>query len=106
MTVQEVVSAVFFLISMGCMVRANLLFREIVAEINRLTPAERAIPFTGFLRHRFFEVLGEYKRLYPDGKLVLTLSIWSAIGFLCLFGSAGYWIVSGAAFTGYIPRNR
>lgn len=101
-----VVSTVFFLIGIGCMLRANLLFREIVVEINRLIPTERAISLAGFVRYRFFEILGEYRRLYPDGKLVLRLSIWSAVGFACLFGSVGYWFFSGAASTGYIPRNR
>jgi hypothetical protein len=106
MTIQTTLSIGFFLVGIGCMVRANLLFREIAVEINRLLPAERAISLAGFARHRFFEILGEYKRLYPDGKLVLKLSIWSAVGFACLFGSAGYWFFSGAASTDYIPRNR
>jgi hypothetical protein len=106
MTVQVTVSSVFFLIGMGCLVRANLLFREIVIEINRLLPTERAISLAGFARHRFFEILGEYKRLYPDGKLALRLSMWSTVGFICLFGSVGYWFFSGAASSGYIPRNR
>jgi hypothetical protein len=106
MTIQVVVSTVFFLIGIGCMLRANLLFREIVAEINLQLPNERAIPVTGFVRYRFFEAICEYRKLYPDGKLVLGLSIWSTIGFLCLFGAAGYWFFSGAASTGYIRRNR
>ena len=106
MTAQVAVSSVFFLLGTGCIVRANLLFREIVIEINRLLPTERAISLTGFARRRFFGILGEYKRLYPDGKLLLRLSIWSAVGFACLFGSVGYWFFSGAASTGYMPRNR
>ena len=106
MTVQVVVSALSFLISMACMIRANLLVREIVVEINRLLPAEREISLTGFARHRFFEILMEYRKLYPDGKLVVELSIWSAIGFASLLGAAGYWFFSGAASTGYILRNR
>ena len=106
MTFQVVVSAVLFLVGIGYMVRANLLFREIIVEINRLLPTERAISLDGFARHRFFEILGGYKGLYPDGKLVLSFSIWSVVGFACLFGSVGYWFFSGAASTGYMPRNR
>ena len=74
MTFKVVVSAVLFLVGIGCMVRANLLFREILVEINRLLPKEQAISLDGFARHRFFEILGGYKALYPDGKLVLTES--------------------------------
>ncbi|HET6841443.1 MAG TPA: hypothetical protein VFK06_07115 [Candidatus Angelobacter sp.] len=106
MTVQTAVSAIFFIVGIGCIIRVNLLFSEIVVEINRLLPAERAISLAGFARHQFFEILAEYKRLYPGGKLVLRLSIWSAVGFACLFGSAGYWFFSGEASTGYIPRTR
>lgn len=105
MTVQATVAGVFFLIGIGCMVRANLLFGQIVAEINRLLPAEQAASLAGFVRHRSFEILGKYRKLYPDGKLVLKLAIWSALGFASLFGSAGYWFFSGAASIGYILRN-
>ena len=106
MTAQTIVSAVFFFIGIGCIARANLIFREIVVAINRTLATERRISPSGFARHRFFEILGEYKRLYPDGNLVLGLSILSSVGFACLFGSVGYWFFSGAASTGYIPRNR
>jgi hypothetical protein len=106
MTVQAAVSTALFLIGLGCVIRANALFSGIVAEINRLLPSERAISLSGFVRHRFFEILGKYRELYPDGELVIKFSIWGAIGFAFLFGSAGYWFFSGAASTGYIPRNR
>jgi hypothetical protein len=85
MTIQAAVATLLFLAAIGCMVRANLLFREIVAEINRLLPAEQAISLTGFVRHRFFEILGNYRKLYPDGKLVIRLAVWSAVG----IGSSG-----------------
>lgn len=105
MTVQGAVSLFLALISMGCLLRANLLFHEIVVEINRKLPAERAIPFSDELvRHRFVPILEQYKELYPDGKLVLKCLIWAAICFTFCFGAAGYWLFSGAAPT-YIPRN-
>jgi hypothetical protein len=95
-----------FLVGMGCMVRANLLFREIVSEINRLLPEEQAISLNGFVRLRFFDILAEYRRLCPGGKLIVRFSIWSAIGFICFLGSAGYLFFSGAASAGYIPKLR
>jgi hypothetical protein len=58
------------------------------------------------VRHRLFEILGEYRKLYPGGKLVLWFEIWSAIGLASMFGGAGYWFFSGAATTSYILRNR
>jgi len=91
---------------MGCILRANLLFREIVAEINRVLPPQRGVSTAGFVRLQFFETQEEYERLYPDGKLVLRMSIWGAIGFACFLGSAGYWFFSGAASANYIPRDR
>jgi hypothetical protein len=106
MTIQVAVSAIFFLISMGCMVRANLLFGEIGADINRLLNGEQAISLAGFVRHRFFEILSTYRKLYPDGKLVFKLQIWAAIGFACFLGSVCYWFFSGAGSAGYIPRHR
>jgi hypothetical protein len=54
-----------------------------VADINRLLPKERAVPVYGFVRHRFFDILTEYRRLYPNGRLLLRLYIWGAIGLVC-----------------------
>ncbi len=104
MVVQTVISAALFLIAIGCVIRANLLFGEIVAEINKLLPEDQAITLSGFVRHRFFEILTEYKRLYPDGKLVRKMHMSTAFGFACLIGSAGYLFFSGAGSVGYIPR--
>jgi len=101
-----IIGSTIFLIGMACMVRANLLAGEIVAEINRLVPEEREISPIGFIRLRFFDILADYRRLCPGGKLALHLSIWSAIGFACFLGSASYWFFSGAASAGYIPKLR
>jgi hypothetical protein len=105
MIVQNVIAATLFLISMGCMARANLLFREIIAEINRVLPKDRTINPWGFNNYRFFEILAEYKRLCLGGKLTHKVSIWAGIGFTCFFASAGYWFLSGAGTAGYISRH-
>jgi hypothetical protein len=107
MILQSVICAALFFISVTCIGRANLLFGEIVAEINRVLPEDRAISRTGFFaRYRDVEVFAEYKRLYPDGKLVRKMHMWTAIGFACFFGFAGYLFFSGVGSAGYIPRGR
>jgi hypothetical protein len=105
MVVQTVISAALFFIAIGCVIRANLLFGEIVTDVNRLLPKEQAIPVFGFTRHLFFDVLAEYRRLYPNGKLARKFYIWTAIGFACLIGCACYLVFSGVGTAGYIPRH-
>jgi len=94
MTIQAVVYAVLFFIGTFCIIRANLLFFDVVADVNRLSPEDRAIPLAGFMRHRFGEAVTRYRRHYPDGKLILKMYVWAAIGFLSFFGIAGFWLVS------------
>jgi hypothetical protein len=106
MTVQKIVGICLFIISCGCTLRANLLIGDIVSEVNRLLPKGRVIPTYGFVRHRFFDILTEYRRLYPDGKLLRRLYIWGAMGFACWIGSVAYLFFSGAGSVGYIPRHR
>jgi hypothetical protein len=94
MTVHTAIYLALFFIAMGCVARANLLFGDIVADINRLLPEERAISLSGFTRHRFGEILIEYRKLYPDGKLASRFYIWAAAGFASLVGIAGFWFLS------------
>jgi hypothetical protein len=100
MTVRSVISAALFLTGIGCIAHANFLFGDIVADVNRLHPPERAISLLGLGRHQLSEVRREYKRLYPDGKLVLKYYIWAAVGLACVFGSAVYWFFSQARSAG------
>jgi hypothetical protein len=106
MTFLLLVCLTLFVIGIGCVIRANFFFGEMVSKINQLRPAERAISLSGFARHRSFGVIEEYKRLYPDGKLVLKFFIWTAIAFAFLLGSSLIWLLWGAPSAGYIPRDR
>jgi hypothetical protein len=83
MNIQTIAGLAFFIVAAGCILRANLLMGNIVADINRMLPKERAVPVYGFVRHRFFQILAEYRRLYPEGRLLLRFYIWGAIGFTC-----------------------
>jgi hypothetical protein len=106
MRVQTIVGLVFFIIAAGCALRANLIIGKIVAEINRLLPKEQAVPVYGFVRHRFFDILTEYRRLYPDGKLLLRFYTWGIIGLVCWLACAGcllFWTV-GPAGSGWRYR--
>ena len=89
MTTPKIVGIVLFIISVGCALRANLLIGEIVSDINRLLPTERGVPIYGFVRHRFFDILAEYRRLYPKGRSLFRLYIWGGIGLACWFGCVG-----------------
>jgi hypothetical protein len=97
MKIQTIAGLVLFIIAAGCSLRANLLIGAMVADVNRLLPKERAIPIYGFVRHRFFDILTEYRRLCPDGRLLLKFYILGVIGLVCwlacvgclFFGTAG-----------------
>ena len=66
------------------LIRCNLLFDDILQEVNRRLPKERAIP--GYEKSRFFEVIREYRRLCPDAPLLPSFYIFSTIFVVCSVG--------------------
>jgi hypothetical protein len=68
MNLQGVLATTVFLVGIGSLIRGNVLFGEIVADIKRLEPKNQPNLY-GFERHRFFDVLADYRRLYPEGRL-------------------------------------
>jgi hypothetical protein len=104
MTLQEVMATIFFLIGVGGLIRANVVFGEITAAINRLEPKEQA-NFYGFQRHRFFDVLADYRRLYPEGKLISRVFLWAGIGSSWVLVATVYCLVYGVGSSGYVPRH-
>jgi hypothetical protein len=100
MKIQTIAGLVLFIIAAGCSLRANLLIGDMVADVNRLLPKERAIPVYGFVRHRFFDILTEYRRLYPDDRLLLKFHISGLIGLACWLACVGcllFWTAGPAA---------
>lgn len=89
MNIQTIAGLVLFIIAAGCSLRANLLVGDIVAAINQLLPKEQAVPVYGFVRHRFFDILAEYRRLCPRGRLLLKFYIWCVIGLACWLACVG-----------------
>jgi hypothetical protein len=87
--IQTIAGLAFFVLGVGFALRTNKLFGDIVADINRLRPMEKAIPVNGFIRHRFFSILMEYRKLYPDGRLHSRVYISSGIGFACWLAFVG-----------------
>jgi hypothetical protein len=100
----DVICGLLFLSAVLCVAYANQVFRDIVADINRAIREDQGISLSGFVQHRLFEILAEYRRLYPDGKLIRKFRVWNAIGYACFLGSLAYWILSGVGTAGYISR--
>jgi len=50
-------SVAFFLVGVGCVGRANVLFSAVVADVNQRLPQEHRFVYLGSGRQRFFEIV-------------------------------------------------
>ena len=64
-----------------CLVRASLLHLEMVDRVNELLPAEKQFEILGWYLSKYQKARQEYKRFYPDGRLLVRIRNWTIAGF-------------------------
>ena len=70
------------LISAGiaCLITSNVIFYQILNEVNSKRPAEQQFGFI-FVNVRAFEITGEHARLFPESRKRKLMYVWTGIGF-------------------------
>jgi len=104
MVIQNAITGVLLMLSIGCVVRASVLFGNIAQQVNRLVAKEKQV--NPWDRRVFFRILREYRQLNPNGTVILKMNLWAGIGFALAAVAVIYWFFSGAASVGYIPTHR
>jgi len=74
--------AVLISVGTSCAISANMLILTIVGKINSKLPNDKQI---SYLWWRLAEVKEQYRRFYPEGRLVLLTYICGAVMVLCFF---------------------
>ena len=64
----------------ACIVKANVIFYQILDEVNSKLPPERQFSSI-FVNVRSFAITGEHARLFPESQRRKLMYFWGGIGF-------------------------
>lgn len=67
---------------------ASLANLKIVDKVNDVLPKDKQFATLGWYSAKYQRLNREYKRLYPDGRLLLKFRVLTALAFVCLLISA------------------
>lgn len=79
MTAKLIAAIVFFALATTCILASGYVMFAMIGEINRRLPEEQRVSYLFGHFGKFTKVTSEYRRLYPDGRL---LSLYRAFLFL------------------------
>ena len=71
---------VLFVGATACIITANVIFYQILDEVNSKRPAEQQFSFI-FVNVRAFEITGEHARLFPESQKRKLMYTWAGVGF-------------------------
>jgi hypothetical protein len=75
-----VLIAVFIAAGTACIVTSNVIFYQILNEVNSRRPPAQQFSFI-FVNVRAFEITGEHARLFPESQKRKLMYRWAGIGF-------------------------
>jgi hypothetical protein len=86
----QVTAVVLFVLSTVFGLISNFVLFAIIGEVNRKLPDEQQISYLGWHLAKYMRTIGEYRRLYPGGRLVqyhfgffaLAMSLFLAFGWV------------------------
>jgi hypothetical protein len=88
MSTNILIALVLFAFAQACVVVAGYLQWIIIAEVNRKLPdAEQISYFLGY-PGKYFKILREYRRLYPEGRLPALSGLAFGAGLLFMLAAA------------------
>jgi hypothetical protein len=88
MSARMLVGIILFCVSITGIFLGNMFQLMMIGEVNRKRPDGDQISYFG---HHYFKtkrILGEYRKLYPEGAIHVYLLICIAVAFLSLVGVA------------------
>ena len=85
MSARIVAGIILFCLCLSAVILANLFHTMMIGEINRKREENDLISYFGSTPAKVLRIFGEYRRLYPDGKLHIYALASFALGMICLF---------------------
>jgi hypothetical protein len=71
--------AVFIAAGTACIITSNVIFYQILSEVNSRRPRAQQFSFI-FVNIRLFEITGEHARLYPESQKRKLMWVWFGVG--------------------------
>jgi hypothetical protein len=91
MATPSIVGTIALLCGMACGMVATFTIFEMVSQVNdKLPKGEQFFPL-GWYLSKYRRHHGEYKRLFPDGRLLFRVRMLIALMFICLLVCAWGW---------------
>lgn len=75
-----VLIAMFIAAGTACIITSNVIFYQILNDVNSRRPAEQQFGFF-FVNVHAFEITGEHARLFPESQKRKLMYVWAGIGF-------------------------
>ena len=75
MSVDRIGALLMFLAAISCILCANLAMFAMIGEVNRKLSENEQISYIGFYPTKYLTIHREYRRLYPQGRLLLLYRI-------------------------------
>ena len=82
--------ATLFLGATACIIKANIIFNQILNEVNAKRPPAQQFSFI-FVNIRAFEITREHARLFPESQKRTLTNAWAGIGFALGLVSFFFW---------------
>jgi hypothetical protein len=76
------VSIVLFALGASCMILSGCCLMQEIGEVNRKLPDDQQIPYWGMYSDKRAKIRGEYKRLYPHGRVHFARRAFEIAGIL------------------------
>jgi hypothetical protein len=80
---QVIWMAIMILAATACIITANVMFYQILDEVNAQRPSGQQISFL-FVRARVFDVLRQHAGFFPSSRKRKSTAIWIGAGFALL----------------------
>jgi len=75
--------AVSIVAATACIITANVIFYQILDEVNAQRPSDQQISFL-FVNVKVFDVLRQHAGLFPSSHKRKSMGIWTGVGFALL----------------------
>ena len=89
MTAKLVFALIFFSLATTCIIASGYVLFAMIGEINRRLPDEQKVSYLFGHFAKFAKVSGEYRRLYPDGRLLQLYRSFLFLGIVLLIALRG-----------------
>jgi hypothetical protein len=87
MTSERIVALLMFLFAISCIMFSGFLMFAMIGQINRKVSDRNQISYLWGHPAKYFRIYSDYRRLYPEGQLLLVYKVvlYSGFGLLALF---------------------